>query len=320
MSESKKNSPSVQIYVATSDDAGQRIDNFLLRHLKGVPKSLVYRIVRKGEVRVNKGRVKAPYRLQVGDRVRIPPIRQGSAVSREPSLGMRSSLDDALLYEDERILVVNKPAGMAVHGGSGVSVGVIEILRAIRPDDSRLELVHRLDRDTSGCLLISKRPSVLRTLHELMREKRVDKRYLALLSGSWRKGAKRVEVPLLKNTLQGGERIVRVDPDGKPAETYFRRLERYENATLVEVELITGRTHQIRVHSAWLGSPVLGDTKYGDEAANKQLRELGLKRLFLHARRVGFRWPGEKRQTQFEAPLPEALQGVLTNLKKYNEV
>lgn len=320
MSESKKNSPSVAIYEATSDDAGQRIDNFLLRHLKGVPKSLVYRILRTGEVRVNKGRVKAPYRLQAGDRVRIPPIRRDHADSREPSDQLKARLDQALLYEDERILVINKPAGMAVHGGSGVSAGVIETLRALRGDASRLELVHRLDRDTSGCLLISKRSSVLRTLHELMRENRVDKRYLALVAGSWRKGAKTVDAPLRKNTLQGGERVVRVDADGKPAQTRFKRLERFEDATLVEVELITGRTHQIRVHAAWLGSPVLGDSKYGDAEQNRRLRELGLRRLFLHAHRIGFRWPGEQRDTVIEAPLPEALQSVLDNIKSSNEV
>jgi 23S rRNA pseudouridine955/2504/2580 synthase len=320
MSESKKNSPSVAFYEVTPDDAGQRIDNFLMRHLKGAPKSLVYRILRKGEVRVNKGRVKAVYRLQAGDLVRIPPVRLDQSVPAPPSEKLKARLDDTILYEDERIIVINKPSGMAVHGGSGISAGVIEALRAVRSDASRLELVHRLDRDTSGCLLISKKPAVLRILHELIRENRVDKRYLALLAGSWRKGTKRVDVPLLKNTLQGGERVVRVDPEGKPSETRFRRLQRYVDTTLVEVELITGRTHQIRVHSAWLGSPVLGDTKYGDEAANRQLREQGLKRLFLHAHQIRFRWPGEKQDMVIEAPLPEALQTVLSKLKKFNEV
>jgi 23S rRNA pseudouridine955/2504/2580 synthase len=248
--------------------------------------------------------------------VRIPPIRLAYSPAKEPSAGLKARLGDAIQFEDERIIVINKPSGMAVHGGSGINAGVIEALRAVRPDASRLELVHRLDRDTSGCLLISKRPSVLRTLHELIRENRVDKRYLALLAGSWRKGVKKVDVPLLKNTLQGGERVVRVDPNGKPAETRFRRLERYAEATLVEVHLITGRTHQIRVHSAWLGSPVLGDTKYGDEAANRRMRELGLRRLFLHAHQIRFRWPGEKEDTVIEAPLPEALQTVLNNIKE----
>jgi 23S rRNA pseudouridine955/2504/2580 synthase len=320
MSESTENYPSVTFYVVTPDDVGQRIDNFLLRYLKGVPKSRVYRILRKGEVRVNKGRVKAVYRLQAGDRVRIPPIRQSESPSREPSERLKSYLDNSILYEDDRIIAINKPSGVAVHGGSGINAGVIEALRAIRSDASRLELVHRLDRDTSGCLLISKKSSVLRILHELIRQNRVDKRYLALLAGSWRKGLKHVDVPLLKNTLQGGERVVRVDPDGKPAETRFKRLERYRDATLVEVELITGRTHQIRVHSAWLGSPVLGDTKYGDEQLNKRMREQGLRRLFLHAHQLRFRWPGERVDRVIEAPLPDELQTLLANMKKYHEI
>jgi 23S rRNA pseudouridine955/2504/2580 synthase len=320
MSESKKISPSVSFIDVTQDDAGQRIDNFLIRYFKGVPKSHVYRMLRKGEVRVNKGRIKAIYRLQVGDTVRIPPVRVAQSVPTLPSEKLQARLDDTILYEDERFLVLNKPSGMAVHGGSGLSAGVIEALRASRPDASRLELVHRLDRDTSGCLLISKKTAALRTLHELMRHNRVDKRYLALLASSWRKGAKIVNAPLKKNTLQGGERVVRVDPEGKLAESRFRRLTRYAEATLVEVELITGRTHQIRVHSAWLSSPVLGDEKYGDEAANRRMRELGLKRLFLHAHRISFRWPGDKRDTVIEAPLPDDLEWVLGNLKKFNEV
>lgn len=320
MSESTKVSPSASFIDVTPDEAGQRIDNYLLRYFKGVPKSHVYRMLRKGEVRVNKGRIKAVYRLQAGDRIRIPPVRVGQSTPVVPSERLQARLDGAVLFEDERILVIDKPSGMAVHGGSGLSAGVIEALRASRPDASRLELVHRLDRDTSGCLLISKKPAVLRTLHELMRSNRVDKRYLALLAGSWRKGVKTVDVPLKKNTLQGGERVVRVDPEGKPAETRFKRLTRFTEATLVEVELITGRTHQIRVHSAWLGSPVLGDTKYGEEAANRRMRELGLKRLFLHAHRISFRWPGDKRDTVIEAPLPDELEMVLSKLNKFNEV
>lgn len=304
-----------------SEDAdGQRIDNFLLRHLKGVPRGHLYRMLRKGEVRVNKGRIKADYRVRTGDLVRIPPVRIETSAKAPPSEGLRARLEGALLYEDERLIVLDKPAGMAVHGGSGVNAGVIEALRALRPEEKHLELVHRLDRETSGCLLISKRSSALRTLHELIRENRVDKRYLALLSGSWRKGARRVEVPLKKNTLQSGERVVRVDPEGKPAETRFRRLVRYTDATLVEVELITGRTHQIRVHSAWLGSPVLGDDKYGDTGANRAMRELGLRRLFLHAHQLRFRWPGEARETCFEAPLPETLATCLERLETFYDV
>ncbi|MCU7807407.1 MAG: 23S rRNA pseudouridine(955/2504/2580) synthase RluC [Candidatus Thiodiazotropha sp. (ex Semelilucina semeliformis)] len=320
MSESKKISPSVTFLDVAQDDMGQRIDNFLMRHLKGVPRSHIYRILRKGEVRVNKGRIKATYRLQAGDRVHIPPIRMDISTPSLPSKKLQAQLDGTILFEDERLLVLNKPSGMAVHGGSGLSSGVIETLRSIRPKDTRLELVHRLDRDTSGCLMISKKPAALRTLHELIRQNRVDKRYLTLLAGSWRKGAKTVDVPLKKNTLQGGERVVRVDPEGKSAETRFRRLTRYAEATLAEVELVTGRTHQIRVHSAWLGSPVLGDSKYGNEVENKKMRAIGLRRLFLHAHQIRFRWPGEKHDTVIEAPLPDELERVLKQLKKYNEV
>ncbi len=320
MSETKKNSPSVTFIDVRDDDAGQRIDNYLMRHLKGVPKSRIYRILRKGEVRVNKGRIKATYRLQAGDRVRIPPIRMESTEKAVPSKQMQSRLNDTVIYEDDHMLVLNKPSGMAVHGGSGLSGGVIETLRLLRPEEARLELVHRLDRETSGCLMISKKPSALRILHELMRENRVDKRYLALLAGSWRKGSRKVDVPLKKNTLQGGERVVRVDPEGKSAETHFRRLERFSDATLVEAELITGRTHQIRVHSAWLGSPILGDTKYGDEAENRRFRSMGLKRLFLHAHQLRFRWPGEKRERVIQAPLPDELEAIVQQLKRHNDV
>jgi 23S rRNA pseudouridine955/2504/2580 synthase len=323
MSESKKNSLSVRIIEVTADHAGQRIDNFLMRHLKGVPKSYIYRILRKGEVRVNKGRVKAAYKIQAGDLVRIPPVRTGADRSEAPPLlseQLRVTLEAAVVYEDDRLLVLNKPSGMAVHGGSGMSGGVIEALRVMRPGERQLELVHRLDRETSGCLLISKRRSSLRTLHELIRENRVDKRYLALLAGRWRKGARTVNVPLKKNTLQGGERVVRVDAEGKPAETRFKRLQRFEEATLVEVELITGRTHQIRVHSAWLGSPILGDTKYGDDEANRKIRAIGLRRLFLHAHRISFRWPGEADELIFHAPLPIDLEELVDKLKIRNEI
>ncbi|MCG7872766.1 MAG: 23S rRNA pseudouridine(955/2504/2580) synthase RluC [Candidatus Thiodiazotropha lotti] len=317
MSESKKNSSTVRFIDITQEEAGQRIDNYLIRQLKGAPKSYVYRILRKGEVRVNKGRVKAHYKLKCGDSVRLPPMRLSARAEQGGRIpdNLLDLLRSAVVYEDERILVVNKPSGLAVHGGSGVSFGVIEILRQLRSGEKHLELVHRLDRDTSGCLLLSKKRSALRTLHELIRENRIDKRYLALLHGSWRKGVQTVDMPLKKNTLQGGERVVRVDAEGKPSQTIFRRIERFTEATLVEAELITGRTHQIRVHSQWLGSPVLGDQKYGDAAANRAFRDKGLKRLFLHAYKLGLRWPGEKRQLTIEAPLPDALSQVLTKLK-----
>lgn len=301
--------------------AGQRIDNFLLRELKGVPKSYVYRILRRGEVRINKGRVKPVYRLKPGDLVRIPPVRVAATeVSTGPSHQLQHRLEQAIIYEDERFMVLNKPSGLAVHGGSGMAFGVIEAIRHLRSDYRSLELVHRLDRDTSGCLLISKRRSTLRTLHELMRQNQVDKRYLALLDGSWRKGTQVVRAALRKNTLQGGERVVRVAADGKPAETRFRRIDRFKRATLVEAQLLSGRTHQIRVHSAWLGSPVLGDEKYGDSLANKWARARGLRRLFLHAHALRFRWPGEKQDFAVLAPLPDELQIVLQILKEEDEV
>ncbi len=317
MPDRQKKTPTVRMVSVEQGGEGQRIDNFLLRELKGAPRSYIYRILRKGEVRVNRGRVKADYRLKLGDQVRIPPVRL--AASPAPprfSREQRERLERSILFEDERIMVINKPAGMAVHGGSGLSFGVIEALRALRPEERSLELVHRLDRDTSGCLLLSKRRSALRSLHELMQKNLVDKRYLALLAGSWRKGRQEVDAPLLKNTLKGGERVVRVDAAGKPSLTRFTRVRRFKQATLVEAELVTGRTHQIRVHSAWLGSPILGDTRYGDEIANRQLRQLGLKRLFLHAHSIKFRWPGEKRDQEFKAPLPDVLEAVLNELDK----
>lgn len=316
MSESKQNS-SVRQVVIDGDNAGQRIDNFLLGCLKGVPKSHIYRILRKGEVRVNKGRIRANYRLQAGDRVRIPPVRVAER-KEKPRAGAKllEQLERAILYEDKRLLVLNKPSGVAVHGGSGLNYGVIEALRQLRPAERQLELVHRLDRDTSGCLLIAKRRSALRTLHELLRQNGVDKRYVALVSGHWRKDRINVEAPLQKNQLQGGERIVRVSQEGKPAQTLFRVRERFPEATLVEARLVTGRTHQIRVHLAHLGTPILGDEKYGDDEANRHMRGLGLKRLFLHAESIGIRWPDEQGELRIEAPLEDSLKKLLDRLKE----
>ena len=321
MSETKQKSQSVRFVEVDSDQAGQRIDNFLITQLKGVPRSYVYRILRKGEVRVNKGRVKATYRLQLGDSIRIPPVRlPDQAEAAAPPRPVLELIDQSVVYEDDRFLVINKPSGLAVHGGSGISFGVIEALRILRPTERHLELVHRLDRDTSGCLMVSKRSSALRTLHELIRENRVEKRYRALLAGSWRKGSQTVRMPLRKNTQQGGERLVRVDAEGKPAETRFVRMERFSRATLVEAELVTGRTHQIRVHAAWLGSPVLGDDKYGDAEANRWSRTLGLRRLFLHAATLRFQWPGETGVVVVRADLPWELESVLRNLREVNEI
>jgi 23S rRNA pseudouridine955/2504/2580 synthase len=303
------------IYQASSEDDGQRLDNFLLRYLKGVPKSHIYRLLRKGEVRVNKGRVNASTRLAVGDQVRIPPLRVAEAEpAASPPRPLQELLERRILFEDQGLLLINKPSGLAVHGGSGLSFGLIEALRAMRPQESGLELVHRIDRDTSGCLLLAKRRSVLRDLHEQIRLNRVEKRYLALLAGRWRHGKERVDAPLLKNVTQGGERMVRVDPRGKPAQTQFSVQRRFAGYSLVEALLETGRTHQIRVHAAHIGSPIGGDEKYGDDKVNEQLRGLGLKRLFLHAASLSFSLPGDKRPRRFSAPLDEELEELLARL------
>jgi len=312
MTETNTQSPGVRRLLIDAGDAGQRLDNYLLRILKGVPKSRIYRIVRKGEVRVNKGRVDVSYKLQAGDELRIPPVRVAEE-SAQPAVTepLLKRLEAVILYEDERLLVLDKPSGLAVHGGSGVSLGVIEALRQIRPRERRLELVHRLDRDTSGCLMIAKRASALRELHELLRENRVDKRYLALVSGRLERDRVVVQAPLLKNILRSGERMVRVDPEGKPAETHFRVKQRFADATLVEAKLLTGRTHQVRVHLAHLGTPILGDEKYGRDEANKQARQSGLRRLFLHAESLSFPWFEGGKALRVEAPLPADLQAFL---------
>jgi len=317
MSESQPNASSATQIRVDADHQGQRIDNFLLTLLKGVPRSYVYRILRRGEVRVNKGRIKAAYRLQEGDMVRVPPVRVAEPKEQpRPHERVLQQLQDAVLYEDKRLLVLNKPAGIAVHGGSGLSYGVIEALRVLRPDEKQMELVHRLDRETSGCLLVAKRRSALRALHELLRTNQVDKSYVALLAGQWDRKRANVDAPLLKNTLQGGERVVRVDPEGKPALTRFRVLERLSDATLVEAKPVTGRTHQIRVHALHLGHPILGDAKYGDSQMNRACRERGLRRLFLHAASIRFRWPGEDKDQLIEAPLEPGLEQFLAELRK----
>ena len=313
MTESRK-PQKVRLVTVDERSDGQRIDNFLLRELKGVPRTHIYRLLRKGEVRVNKGRAKANRKLMIGDVVRIPPVRLPSSQEvGKPGKQLIDKLDKSIIYEDNLLLIVNKPSGLAVHGGSGISFGVIEVLRALRPEAKFLELAHRLDRDTSGCLLVAKKRSALRILQDLQREGRMDKRYLALLKGHWRRGKEDVRVPLKKNILQSGERRVKVDPEGKESRTMFRVRRAYAQATLVEAELITGRTHQIRVHAAWLKSPILGDTKYGDELANKWARSVGLKRLFLHAALLRFPWPGRK-DYEIEAPLPEELAAALEAL------
>jgi len=313
----KTQTPSVQIVAISSDEAGQRIDNFLLARLKGVPKSMIYRILRKGEVRVNKKRIKPEYKIQDGDEIRIPPVRvaerEEEAVS--PHLQKVAALTDAIIYEDDHILVLNKPSGTAVHGGSGLSFGVIEGLRALRPEARFLELVHRLDRDTSGILLVAKKRSALRSLHEQLREKGMQKDYLALVRGQWQSHVKAVQAPLLKNILQSGERIVRVNSEGKPSETRFKVEERYEFATLVRCSPITGRTHQIRVHTLHAGHPIAFDDRYGDREFDKQLAGTGLNRLFLHAAALRFTHPNTGEIMRVEAPLDEKLKRCLNVLR-----
>lgn len=307
----------IQLYTVDESRAGQRIDNFLVGMLKGVPKSMIYRILRKGEVRVNKGRIKPDYRLQKGDCIRIPPVRVAEP-TEAPKASKRAvtSLEEAVLYEDDALIIIDKPAGMAVHGGSGVSLGVIEILRQMRPQERSLELVHRLDRDTSGCLMIAKKRSMLKALHEMLRDNAINKHYLALVKGAWKGGVRRVDVPLMKNILSSGERMVRVDAQGKPALTDFHPLESFEDASLVRVDLGTGRTHQIRVHARHIGRPIAGDPKYGDEDFNAEMRKRGLKRLFLHAEELRFIHPVTGVTLAVQAPLDEELSAVLDGMRQ----
>ncbi|WP_175574249.1 23S rRNA pseudouridine(955/2504/2580) synthase RluC [Teredinibacter haidensis] len=306
----------VQLVTITEDAEGQRLDNFLISRLKGVPKSMIYRIIRKGEVRVNKGRAKPERKLQANDVVRIPPVRVSEGkVEVKASDGLRNLLSESILYESIGLIVVNKPSGLAVHGGSGISLGLIESLRQMRTENTFLELVHRLDRDTSGCVLVAKKRSMLVYLQNLFREKKqIDKRYLALVKGRWPNRAKVVEAPLQKNELQSGERVVRVSLEGKASKTEFEVVQRYENATLVQVKPITGRTHQIRVHAQHKGHPLACDDKYGDDDFDREMKTLGCKRLFLHAASLSFNLPtGEA--LFVEAPLPDDLQIVLDNLE-----
>jgi 23S rRNA pseudouridine955/2504/2580 synthase len=278
--------------------AAQRIDNFLLRHLKGVPKSHVYRVLRSGEVRVNSGRVKPEYRLQPGDRVRVPPIR----IAEKPPAAKPAEFP--LVYEDAALLVVDKPAGVAVHGGSGVSFGVIESLRAARPQAKVLELAHRLDRDTSGLLIVAKKRSALVELHRMLRDGEIEKVYLTVAKGCWEGKTREIRESLHKYVNAKGERRVSVREDGMTAVTQVKRLKANADFSLLEVRLLTGRTHQIRVHLSHAGHPVLGDDKYGDFELNHRLEKAGVRRLFLHASRLAFSHPLSKENIKLEAPLP----------------
>lgn len=306
---------SLKLHTVGDAEAGQRIDNFLLRHFKSVPRSRVYRLLRRGEVRVNGRRVGAEYRLQAGDEVRLPPVRLGATAGpSQPSSSLKTLIERAVIYEDRHLLVIDKPSGVAVHGGSGTSFGVIEALRASRPQES-LELVHRLDRDTSGCLAIARDRPTLRALHALIREGGVRKTYLALVAGAWQLGEKRIDAPLATAERRHGERHVRVAAAGKGSVSVFRPVQFFGSlATLMEVEIPTGRTHQIRVHAAHAGHPLLGDDKYGDRERNAELEAFGLKRIFLHAHSLAFDWPGSGVPFHVSAPLPEELRTVLDRL------
>jgi 23S rRNA pseudouridine955/2504/2580 synthase len=302
----------VTLHPVTADEAGQRIDNFLMRHFKTVPRSRVYRLLRKGEVRVNRKRVDAEYRIQEGDEVRLPPVRIDAADEPgRPSSSLLELLERAVIFQDKHLLVIDKPAGVAVHGGSGMSFGVIEALRASRPRET-LELVHRLDRDTSGCLLIARDRATLTALHALIRNGGMHKTYMALVAGSWQLGTKRIDAPLATDNRQHGERHVRVAPAGKDSVSVFKPVQFFGPlATLMEVDIPTGRTHQIRVHASFAGHPLLGDDKYGDRDRNAELKQHGLKRTFLHAQSVAFEWPGSGVPFHVSAPLPSELSTVL---------
>ena len=305
----------VSYLTVDEDSSGQRLDNYLVRELKGVPRTRLYRALRKGEIRVNKGRVRPDYRLVAGDLVRIPPLRQPPP-SETPQVPRywKEQLEQRVVHEDGDLLVINKPSGLAVHGGSGLNFGLIECLRQMRPERRYLELVHRLDRDTSGLIMIASRPSVLRELHRQLREDEVDKRYMALVSGSWPRNRRLIDAPLEKNVLRSGERMVRVSREGKSATTEFAVLERLAGATLVEAKPITGRTHQIRVHAQHAGFPLLGDEKYGNDTLEAEAKSLGLRRLFLHAWRLSFALPGTGR-LELQADLDSDLESILDKLR-----
>jgi len=316
---------SVQQVLIGEEESGVRLDRLLSRLLPTVPRTRLFRLIRKGEVRVNGKRASPEQRLAAGDRLRVPPVRaqseSGRAAEAATAAGqpqpvpatLIARVQAAIIHEDERLLVLDKPAGLAVHGGSGLSFGIIEALRAARVGET-LELAHRLDRDTSGILLITRKPSALRALHALLRDGAVEKSYLALLVGRWELGRKLVDAPLLTDARVGGERTVRVGPGGKSARTQFALVQQFgAQASLVEAALHTGRTHQIRVHAAYCAHPVAGDAKYGDAAANQRLRELGLNRMFLHAHSVAFDWP-QGGQVSVSAPLPQDLKAVLDAL------
>lgn len=304
--------PAVRHVEVGEGDAGQRIDNFLIRHLKGVPKTHIYRLLRTGQVRVNGGRAKPDRKLQQGDRVRVPPVRrpEPGAPKRAPD-ALLARLESRIAYEDDQVLVLDKPVGLSAHGGSGVEFGAIEAIRQMRPHSEEYGLVHRLDRDTSGLLVIAKKRSALRRMHAQLRERDMAKRYLALVAGVWIGGERRVDLPLEEHRPEGGERVTKVSTRGRPAISVFRPLQTVGSGTLVEVDIETGRMHQIRVHAAHIGHPVLGDPKYGDAAANAAWRARGLRRMALHAARLAFAHPSTGAALVLECPLDEDIRAVI---------
>lgn len=309
----------VRLLEIDSEHAGQRIDNFLLTELKGVPRSKIYRLLRTGQVRVNKGRKKPHYKLASGDVIRIPPVTIEERAPLQASTAAKERLASSILYEDKALIIINKPAGMAVHGGSGISVGVIEAFRQLRPECRFLELVHRLDRETSGCLVLAKKRSALVRMHEMLRRehgKSMQKTYLALLQGVWQGKKRKVTAPLEVNSRRSGERFVTVSDSGKEAISIFVPQKNFPqaNASLVEIRLLTGRTHQARVHAQSIGQPIAGDDRYGDRAFNRRMKLEGLKRLFLHASKLKFKHPLDDTMLEIDAPLPEPLSQLLENL------
>ena len=303
--------PAVRYIEVSEDEAGQRIDNYLIARLKGVPKSHVYRILRSGEVRINSKRVDASRKVAAGDRIRVPPVRVAERDAPEAAPHFKLPV----LFEDDHLFAIDKPAGIAVHGGSGVAHGVIESLRSMRPDAKFLELVHRLDRETSGVLLLAKKRAALTALHEMMRTRAMDKRYLVGVSGRFRNERQRVRLALAKRVTREGEKRVSVSDEGQEAETVFHLVERSADFSLLEAQLLTGRTHQIRVHLAHLGHPVLGDDKYGDFELNHRLRKEGLKRMFLHAAKLSFDHPATGQRLELAAPLPKDLEKFRARMK-----
>lgn len=308
---------SVKYCSISADEAGQRIDNYLINKLKGVPKTRIYRILRKGEVRINKKRIGPSYKLMEGDEVRIPPMfLEEKAKAVPPSDATGALLASRILYEDDNLLIINKPSGMSVHAGNTVRVGVVEALRHMYPKYPNLELAHRLDSETSGCLVLAKRKRILREIHELLREGNVTKIYWTLTKGHWTKMERRVDLPLHKDYQDGGKHVVSVRKDGKSALTVFTALEEFADASLMEVKLYTGRTHQIRVHAAYRGHPVAGDDRYGDPEFNKLARDRGLKRMFLHAHTIEFTLPSLNQTIKVSAPLDKDLEAAIKTFKK----